>query len=96
MKSKIFRARFFLLLLLILAGCSSAESPRDTQANCDDYRTMARGVVSCEQAGDRCEYSRDKVTGEASLVKLDSSDAVYQCTCDPNGVGLMLFWCKER
>lgn len=62
-----------LLLLLLDAGCASAESAPDHSANCAAWDDMRRGVVSCE-VGDRCAY--------------DVGELHFDCACGGDGVQL--------
>lgn len=76
------------LLLLLCAGCASTE--RDPAENCADFITMGRGVVACEQAGDRCAYSETEHAPE--LTSLDAPDVSYVCTC---GDDIRHYWCQS-
>jgi len=57
---------------------------------------MARGVVSCEELGDQCAYSRDETTGRATLTKLGAADAYFVCSCGGFGESqVRLYWCRK-
>lgn len=85
-----------LALVMGITGCASANDAAPSEPNCEDFALMQRGIVSCEQAGEQCAYSRDETTGLGAPVALGSASTHWVCTCDPRNVGLMLFWCLEQ
>ncbi len=85
--------RIIPLLLLLCVGCASAVETRDPSANClPDFTPMAKGEVSCEQAGDQCAYRSNPLTGIMSQTELGADDMAWLCTCNAD---LHYYWCKK-
>ncbi len=78
-----------LLLALLAIGCCAAEPGRDPSTNCEQWDDMRRGVVSCEQLGDRCAYSSEFASAPLT------TNSGWMCTCGGESSEIRLYWCKR-